>query len=159
MIIISAVCEIYLNVSKNLFCINFRHLNLPVKDSFGTKFSFYSEVLLLLDTKCCTFVKITLESLFNKVPGLKFVTLLKKRPTQVFSCEICETFKNTYFPRTFPVAASVFLINMQIFKKTFFYESLPLKLPAAFPEIFFENMLVCSTNVLLINVLFLFKRT
>ena len=117
------------------------------------------KVLILLDTKCRTFVKIALESLFNKVPGLKFVTLLKKPPAQVFSCEICETFKNTYFHRTLPVAASVFLRNMQIFKKTFFYESLPLKLPAAFPEIFFENMLVCSTNVLLINVLFLFKRT
>ena len=43
MIIISAVCKIYLNVSKNLFCINFRHLNLRAKDSFGTKFSFYND--------------------------------------------------------------------------------------------------------------------
>ena len=43
MIIISAVCKIYLNVSKYLFCINFRHLNLRVKDSFGTKFSFHND--------------------------------------------------------------------------------------------------------------------
>ena len=26
---------------------------------------------------------------------------------QVFSCEICDTFKNTFFSRTLPVAASV----------------------------------------------------
>ena len=37
----SAVCKIYLNVSKNLFCIKFKHLHLRVKDSFGTKYSFY----------------------------------------------------------------------------------------------------------------------
>ena len=43
MIIISAVCKIYLNVSKKLFCIKFRHLNLQVKDSFGAKFSFYND--------------------------------------------------------------------------------------------------------------------
>ena len=43
MIIISVVFKVYLNISKNLFCINFRHLNLRVKDSFGTKFSFYND--------------------------------------------------------------------------------------------------------------------
>ena len=42
MITISAVCKIYLNISKKNFCINFRHLNL-VKDSFETKFSFYND--------------------------------------------------------------------------------------------------------------------
>ena len=31
---------------------------------------------------------------------------LKKTPTQVFSCEICEIFKNTFFYRTPPAAAS-----------------------------------------------------
>ena len=31
---------------------------------------------------------------------------LKETPTQVFSCEICEIFKNTFFYRTHPVAAS-----------------------------------------------------
>ena len=77
-----------------------------------------------------------LESLLNKVAGLRFVTLLKNPPTQVFSCEICETFKNTYFHRTLPVAASDFSGNMQIFKKSVFYESLPLKLPVTFPENF-----------------------
>ena len=81
-----------------------------------------------------------LESLFNKVAGLSFVTLSKKPPTQVFSCEICETFKNTYFHRTLPVAASDFSGNMQIFKKSVFYESLHLKLPVTFPEIFFMKI-------------------
>ena len=40
-----------------------------------------------------------LESLFNKVAGLKASTptLLKETPTQVFSCEICKIFQSTYF--------------------------------------------------------------
>ena len=38
-----------------------------------------------------------LESLFNKVADLK----------QVFSCEIGEIFKNSFFYRTLPVAVSV----------------------------------------------------
>ena len=48
-----------------------------------------------------------LESLFNKVAGLKrSATLLKRDSTQVFPCEICEFFKNTFFYRLPPVAAS-----------------------------------------------------
>ena len=43
---------------------------------------------------------------FNKVPGITPATLLKKRLAQVFSCEFCEIFKNTFFYRTSPVAAS-----------------------------------------------------
>ena len=39
----SAVCKIYGNVSKKLFCINFRHLNLRVEDNFETKFSLYND--------------------------------------------------------------------------------------------------------------------
>ena len=38
-----------------------------------------------------------LEPFFNKVVGLK------ETPTQVFSCEICEIFKNSFFNRTPPV--------------------------------------------------------
>ena len=34
--------------------------------------------------------------------------LQKETPTQVFSCEICAIFKNTFFHRTSPVAAFVF---------------------------------------------------
>ena len=41
-----------------------------------------------------------LESLFNKVADLK------ETPTQVFSSEMCEIFKDTFFYRTPPVAAS-----------------------------------------------------
>ena len=37
-----------------------------------------------------------MESVFNKVAGLQ-------APIQVFSCEICEIFKNTFFYRTPPV--------------------------------------------------------
>ena len=38
-----------------------------------------------------------LESLFNKVANLRPASLLEKTPAQVFSCEIWESFRNTYF--------------------------------------------------------------
>ena len=43
-----------------------------------------------------------LESVFNKI-----ATLLKTTLTQVFYCEYCEIFKNTYFEEHLPSAASV----------------------------------------------------
>ena len=36
-----------------------------------------------------------LESLFNEVAGLQLYQ--KETPTEVFSCEFCEIFKNTFF--------------------------------------------------------------
>ena len=46
---------------------------------------------------------------------------LKKSPTQVFSCEVCKTFKNTFSYRkppvtasAVPVAASVFFLNSNL---------------------------------------------
>ena len=52
------------------------------------------------------------ESLFNKVTGLKTWNVIKKRlqglklhwketPTQLFSCEICKIFQNTFFTEHF----------------------------------------------------------
>ena len=38
-----------------------------------------------------------LDSLFNKIASPRHVTLLQKTPSQVFSKEICEIFKNTFF--------------------------------------------------------------
>ena len=47
------------------------------------------------------------QSLFlNKAAGLRPATLFKETPAQVFPCKFCESFKNTYFYRTPPVAAS-----------------------------------------------------
>ena len=37
------------------------------------------------------------QSLFHKVESLRTTTLLKKTLAQVFSCEFCEIFKNTFF--------------------------------------------------------------
>ena len=40
-------------------------------------------------------------------------TLLKKKTLiQVFSCEFCETSKNTFSYRTYPVVASVILLSL-----------------------------------------------
>ena len=36
--------------------------------------------------------------------------ILLKRPAQVFSCEYCEIFKNTYFEEHLQMAASILLI-------------------------------------------------
>ena len=48
-------------------------------------------------------------SLFlNKVPGLKACNFIKKETlAQVFSCEFCETLKNTFFMEHFRTTASV----------------------------------------------------
>ena len=48
-----------------------------------------------------------LESLFNKIAGLEAFDFIEEAPIQVFSCEICEIFKNTFFNRAPLVAASV----------------------------------------------------
>ena len=53
-----------------------------------------------------------LESLFNKVEGLRPATLLKKRLQHrcfpvMFFCEYCEIFKNIYFVEHLPTAAFV----------------------------------------------------
>ena len=48
-----------------------------------------------------------LESLFNKVAGLKASNFIKKRYLHVFSCEYCKILKNTFFNRTPPVDAPV----------------------------------------------------
>ena len=74
-----------------------------------------------------------LKSFFNKVAGLRFVTLLKRAPTQAFSCEICKSFKNTCFRGTLPVAASDFSEICKFLKKCFLW-SLPMKLPVTVPE-------------------------
>ena len=45
-----------------------------------------------------------LESLFNRVAGLKACNFIKRdsdTATQVFSCEYCEIFKNTYSKEIF----------------------------------------------------------
>ena len=39
-------------------------------------------------------------SIFNKVVGLQLYS--KETPTKVFSCKICETFKNTFFIEHLP---------------------------------------------------------
>ena len=48
-----------------------------------------------------------LESLFNKVVGFQACNFIKKRLAQMFPCEACEIFKNRFFYRATPKAASV----------------------------------------------------
>ena len=44
-------------------------------------------------------------------------TLLKKTPTQVFSCEICKIFRNSYFPEDLQTACSETPMRGSFFKK------------------------------------------
>ena len=60
-----------------------------------------------------TFLWNTCEQSFWTLNLINFIhtTLSKKEtPAQVFSCEFCEIFRNTFFQRTLLVATSVFLM-------------------------------------------------
>ena len=59
-----------------------------------------------------------LKSLFHKVTGLKTYIFIKETPTQVFYCEYCEIFKNTYFKEHLSTNASeeiTFSLNIKVF--------------------------------------------
>ena len=43
---------------------------------------------------------------FYEVVGLQPVSFKKETPTQVLSCEVCETFKNAYFEEYLQTTAS-----------------------------------------------------
>ena len=47
------------------------------------------------------------ESLFNKVAANQVCNFTKIRLQHIFSCEICEIFKNTYFEERPPTDASI----------------------------------------------------
>ena len=51
-------------------------------------------------------LQVSEESLFNKVAVLRACNVIKKMPTQVFSCELCELFTNTYFKKQLQTAGS-----------------------------------------------------
>ena len=53
--------------------------------------------------------------LFNKDTGLRSATLLKRAPTQLFPCEICEIFKSTYFEEHLRTTASGYIKNWFLF--------------------------------------------
>lgn len=48
-----------------------------------------------------------METHLNNVAGLGSVSLIKVAPAQMVSCELYDTFKNTYFVEHMRVAASV----------------------------------------------------
>ena len=56
----------------------------------------------------------------NKVADLRPATLLKKTLAQVFSCEFCEIYKNTFFHKTPLVAASALSYIVAMFVNSLF---------------------------------------
>ena len=62
------------------------------------------EISQNLQEKTCTRV-----IFLNEVAACRPATLLKKRLTQVFSCEFCEIFKNTFFTEYLWTTASIII--------------------------------------------------
>ena len=60
-----------------------------------------------------------LEPLFNKVADPQACNFKKENPTQVFSSEYCEIFKNTYFEKQLQTAASVNLSRFNAYLTDF----------------------------------------
>ena len=56
---------------------------------------------------------------FNKIAGLRPVTLLKKIPTQVFFSELCEIFRSTFTEQHLRETASVCCDAAQVYMKHF----------------------------------------
>ena len=61
----------------------------------------------------CKKVILKICKIHRKLPARHPATLLKSSLGQVFSCEFCKIFKNTFLYRRHPVAASVFVIVNQ----------------------------------------------
>ena len=70
-------------------------------------------MIKMLQLLCCKFVMIKIADKPWQIIGLGPATLLRKKTlAQVFSCESCEIYKNTFYYRTPLVAASGVLINL-----------------------------------------------
>ena len=72
-------------------------------------------MIKMLKLLCCKFVMIKIADKPWQIIGLGPATLLRKKTVaQVFSCQFCEIYKNTFYYRTPLVAASGVLINFAI---------------------------------------------
>ena len=72
-------------------------------------------MIKMLQLLCCKFVMIKKADKSWQIIDLGPATLLRKKTlAQVFSCEFCEIYKNTFYYRTPLVAPSGVLINSAI---------------------------------------------
>ena len=72
-------------------------------------------MIKMLQLLCCKFVMIKIAGKPWQIIGLGPATLIRKKTlAQVFSCEFCEIYKNTFYYRTPLVAASGVVINFAI---------------------------------------------
>ena len=72
-------------------------------------------MIKMLQLLRCKFVMIEIADKPWQIIGLGPATLLRKKTlAQVFCCEFCEIYKNTFYYRTPPLAASGVLINFTI---------------------------------------------
>ena len=92
--------------------------SVPVALSQKSKTCLTSEAVVQRCSVKKVFLEISQNSQKNSCTRVSFSTKLqasnvirKETLAQVFSCEFCEIFKNTFSYRTFPVAASVTLKN------------------------------------------------
>ena len=117
-------------VSSTSFCYkrkakNFKNCSRDHVFSCVVKICWPNTFLNLSEATIRVFLKISqisqekacvVESLFNKSEGLQLY--LKETPTQVFSCKICDIFKNAYFEEHLQTAS--FKLNL-IFKTSTAY--------------------------------------
>ena len=87
----------------------------PIKTHFSQKILFSCTAVTISSHRKCSIKKVLLKTFWNftrkhlcwslfliKLQGWRFVNLLKKTSTQVFSCGIFENFKNTQFEEHLP---------------------------------------------------------
>ena len=118
-------CCITLKLISNLF-LHFRLIELLVIYSFDEHARFDAEAVVQRCSVKRVFLKNSKDSQENTCARVSFLIKLqtsgydfikKETPAQVLSCEFCEIFKNTFFYRTLPVAASVDALHHFSFKE------------------------------------------
>ena len=80
---------------------------------FYTSWKHQKTIAVLKNFANCTRKHLFWSLFLIKLQVLRSAQLLKKTPRQVFSCEICYVFKNTFFYRIPPVAAFAFLTKFK----------------------------------------------
>ena len=85
-----------------------------------------------------------LASIFNNVPGLQPNNFIKKKTiAQVFSCEYCEIFKDSFFYRT-PLMTALALWTITILNSNRALENLRTMDDFNFTNFFSNRVMACS---------------
>ena len=84
---------------------------------------------------------------FRKI--LRLATLLKETPTTVFSCEFCEIFKNTFFHKAPPVAASILCPSSVVICLDGYFKSTVANKPFLYEGAFIKYLSIISKSIMI----------